>query len=174
MLQSGSNIKRTLSSSSPYPCFVCFTWGVGLLLGWYMTEQIPLETLSLMRVLSVEHVSIVSVLAVQLLPFFICVLLFQHVPPYFVLPVVLTESIQFSYCGCLLTLIYGSASWLVVGLILFTSTLSAPLFLWFCLRRPKYKRSSDRMFVYGTAIALAVLGVVDYFAVSPFWDALLY
>ena len=174
MLRSGINIRRTFSSEALYPFFTYFTWGTGLFLGWYMAEQIPLDTLSLMRMLGVEHVSIVSVLAVQLLPFFICVLLFQHVSPYFVLPVVLMEAVQYSYCGCLLSFIYGSASWLVVGLILFTSTLSAPLFLWFCLRRPKYKRSAERTFVHAIALSVVVLGVIDYFAVSPYWSALLY
>lgn len=174
MLYAGLKNTRLFPSMKFYSFAIFFLWGTGLLLGCLLAEQISFVSLALMRTLRTEYVSIVCVFFVQLLPFVISVLLFRYVSPYCVLPVVLIEAIQYSYCGCLLSLLYGTGSWLVIGLVLFASGLSAPLLLWFWLQRPNVKDRKGRVQAIYTLVLLLLFGAIDYFAISPYWEALLY
>lgn len=174
MLYAGLNNAHRFPSMKFFSFAISFLWGAGLFVGWFLAEKISVESLALMRTLRTEHVSIVCFFFVQLLPFVITVLLFRYVSPYCVLPVVLMEAIQYSFCGCLLSLLYGTGSWLVIALVLFTSGLSAPLLLWLWLQRPNVKDHKGRVQAVFTLVLLLLFGGIDYFAISPYWEALLY
>ena len=150
-----------------YPLALVLVWSIGLVTGLYLTNRIPVESLSLMHMLELSHVSIVCVLLVRLFPFLISILLMRYLPQYLILPFVLFEGIQYSYCSCLFSIIYGSAAWLVRAVIFFSANLSAPVLLFLWLVFPGSEGSSRRWIVCG------VLAVPVLFALSPYWEVLL-
>lgn len=173
MLDVQCNNCRNPRQISLYRLLVCVVWLTGVLIGCYLSCQVPYESLLMMRMLDVEHVSIVGILLVQLFPLFISALLLRFFSYYWILPVVWIEAILYGCCGDILSLAFGDAAWLACGLILFSSILSAPIYLWYWLHVPACRKGSGGRVLYSAAAVLALVGMIDYFAVSPFWEALL-
>ena len=170
-----TKFNRTVGYPFPflYPLSLLMVWLVGLLIGLNLSNQIPVESFSLMRMFSVSHVSIVWVLFVELFPFLISVLLLRYCSQYCILPVALFEGLRYSFCCCFFVNLFGDAAWLVCLVVFFFRIFSTPVLLFFWLFFPGVDARNRHKVGYSVLTMLILLGLIDYFALSPFWEVLL-
>lgn len=147
---------------------------MGSLTGIVLATVSSTHTLSsLMRIAACSDVSIFGLMVVAFAPFLICLFAISVSKPWLFYPVCFLRLLLFSFCAVGINSAFGSAGWLMCGLLQFTDLCTLPLFLWFSYRA--VKSSCATVFkdaaVYITAAA--VIGIADHCLVSPFLVALM-
>lgn len=148
-------------------CFLAFLWICCLLIGILLASNDP-SIFLLMRTAPTCHVSIVGLTVVLILPvsFSIVGLIFRKfVINYLILAV---KAFLTGYLLYGLLSYYGSAGWLVRGLMLFSDSTINMVLLWLIFRHINGNRGT--LAVDSTiSVFLAVsIGITDYLFVSPF------
>lgn len=146
----------------------CFAWLFGLLSGCFTGLLSVPYAFSLMRSAVLQPVSIVGLLFALFFPLLISYFAFLCEKPIVTWIVSFLKMFAFGYCGILIGQYYDSAAWMLRLLLLFSDGiyLLVLFLLWFrhsdgCLR------SLSRDF-FITAVAGAVIVIVDISVVSPF------
>lgn len=160
-------IPFVLPCKVPQRSLIC-AWFFGLAAGVGLSFLADDSFLSTMRAAASSHVSIIGLLSAILLPLLFSAFAVYISQPQLLLPVAFCKAFLFSYLAFGVTAAFGTAGWLVRGLLMFSDCLTLPLLWWFwlrCLRIPK--EDATHCFFFACAAAL-LIGCVDYCTVSPF------
>lgn len=151
-----------------YRFFLAFVWILGLVGGVICLYPAEDSFLSLMRTFSYNRLSIVSVLALYLLPCFFTALAVCFSGFRLLYLLCFSKAFSFSYVSALVVRSFGSAGWLVWLLLLGPELLNLPLLFFFWLRAPQI----DRRYSFSSALLLMALGFLgcslSYRVISPF------
>ena len=144
--------------------FVCifFVWIIGLFLGVCLYG--PIYS-TLMYSVVHQPVSIIGLIMIWFLPLFAVYASYSLNKPFLSFIVCFLKAVAFGFSGCLITENFGSASWLVRFLLLFSDHCCVIILFvfWahiFC--------SNVRKHTYIFYIFAALIAVCDYFIISPF------
>lgn len=120
----------------------------------------------LMRVAAGCHVSIVGTVASVWIPFLVSLFLIVQSKPLLVYVICFLHVASYSFAGFAINISFGSAGWLVHGMMQFSDLILIPVLLLFsvCVLQ---NRASKRLLCLCIAISVMV-GLIDYLMISPF------
>ena len=147
-------------------------WILGLFLGCYFASRIPADTVSLMRSVTDDRLSIVAIILVLILPLFMSAILLRITMPVLIFPLVLIKAFCFSFCSYGLVIAFADAGWLVRWLLVFSDSCIVVLLLWFWFRNIAGDRRTLKADLAVCSIASALIVFFDYLIVSPFTQML--
>lgn len=149
----------------PAVCFwlLCFA---GIFLGTFCAANADPVCFSLMRQTVDGQVSIVCLIAAQLLPFLFAAYVAYISKPWLIAVVCSLKLFSFAFVGYLIWAAFGSAGWLIRLLFLFTDLISVPVLIWFCLRKLCNSFWDHKEFWACVGITIAAV-VLDIFWVAP-------
>lgn len=138
----------------------------GFTLGVYAASMADTRLLDIMRTAACRPVSIVGLLAVAILPFFLSFLIVYSGHPVFLLPICFGKAFSWSYCSYLTVCAYGSAGWLIHFFLMFTDSALLSVLFWFSLRyitgkRPAILRDAAVCLVLAVTVAFVDLGYIS-------------
>ena len=148
-------------------------WLAGVSAGCFISRINPLIFDSMMRSACKSGVSIVWLTLMTLVPLFVVSAAVYFRLRFLIYPLCAIRAFCFSVCCTGVYITFGSAGWLVSGLLLFSSIMTIPVFIWYCLQCLK---DSNNCIRWNFLICLAVMiltTLVNYFCVSPFLRALM-
>lgn len=148
--------------------FLALCYCAGLLMGSIVAAQAQESIASWMRTAEFQRVSIVSLLSVTCLPFLISALAVMISQTWLLFPICFLKAFCFGFCATGVSCVFGSAGWLVCGLLLFTDLCSMPLLIFWWLR---YLDGLRRLRFSDTALTASLLfliGSLDHCVISPF------
>lgn len=150
-------------------CYVlAFFWITGLLFGIWVYDSAEDSLLVLMRGVSQYTVSIVGLLCVTLLPFLLSAIAVFYSMPQLIFPICCLKGFLFSFVSVGVMQSFGSAGWLLRGLLLFSESTTMPLLYWYwtyCLSDRQRKCGYQMMYVLALSFLTASM---DYRFISPF------
>lgn len=149
-------------------CLLCSVWLVGLVFGVLAASGLDDTYFHLMRPLDSHGLSIFRQLAAVYLPFLFAAYAVSIDKSKLILILCFLKAFSFSFCGCLIFILYGSAGWLVRFLLLFSDVITIPALFWFCLRHIDGQILSAKRDLILCALLATVVVCIDYFVVSPF------
>lgn len=147
--------------------FLAFFWCMGLLSGAILAQYADEIHFSLMRRAAACSVSIVGLVAV-LLPFLFTAIAVNLSNCFVIFFLAFLKALLFSYHGCIISVAFGSAGWLVRYLLLFTDACTIPILLWLWIRCMDHQRVGLLRNIFICALASAAVGLIDFCVVSPF------
>lgn len=148
-------------------------WVTGLFAGFYYALHASTFLSSLMRSVAKSRLSIVGLLFTLSLPFFTSAFFLRLSKPMLILAVAFIKAFCFSCCSYSLTVAFGDAGWLVRSLLLFSSSCSTVILLWFWVRNLSCENEAIKADFLLCMIANVLIGCIDYIVVSPFVGILL-
>ena len=157
------------ASSVPKVIWLHVVWIMGLLCGGVFALFADSSSVSLMRMPG--HLSIVGLLFIPLFPFLISAFAVYLSRPRLIYVICGWKAFCFGAGAVLIRLSYGSAGWLVQGLLLFTDGITLPILYWLwlrCLEGGGFRRSA--------AVCLglfALTAAVDWKWIAPFLNQIL-
>lgn len=162
-------VRYSVPSRRIYRPLLAFLMLLGFLCGAFFTVDPLPASVSLMRTAASSRVSIVGLMTVLLLPFLISAFAVYTSSPFLLFPVCWLKAFFFSYSAGMISLAFGNAGWLVRWLLLFSSGLSLPLLIWFCMRQGDgtYREDLLRDFTV-CAVLILLIGSLDFRVISPF------
>ena len=152
-----------------YRPLLAFLMLLGFLCGIFLTVNSDPSSVSLMRTAALSRVSIVGLLTVLLLPFLLSAFAVYTSSTYLLFPVCWLKAFSFSHSAGMISLAFGNAGWLVRWLLLFSSGLSLPVLIWFCMRHGDGTHRKDLLRDFSVCMVLVLLiGSLDFRVISPF------
>lgn len=152
--------------------FLAFLWTLSLICGGCVAANDP-SVVVLMRLAPLCQVSIVGLVYVIFLPFLISFISIHRGQTIWIYILLGIKGFLNGYCLSGISLVYGDAGWLMCGLLLFSGFAVNVYLLNLGFGKPIGKHM---LFHIDHAIALFValmIGIVDYFIISPFLMRLL-
>lgn len=156
---------------SPIFC-LSFPWVAGLLHGMHFAFAASESISSFMHAVVYCHVSIVGLLLVLFFPLFISAIAISV--PVFLFPLSFIKALSYGFCFCSVMYAFGSAGWLFTMMLLFSDLCMSVLLNWLWCRHlfgNKYTLRRDMLYC---SLAVVLIGLVDYFLVSPYLVDLLH
>lgn len=148
-------------------------WILGLVLGAFFAPAPDDPYFSLMRPEIKHRVSIVFGLMTAILPLMLAAYAVCIQNQKLLLFVSFCKAFLFSFCGCLIGSLFGSAGLLMRLLLQFTELISAPVFCWFCIRQLSGDNGlQTKDLVISLLVTLAAAGI-DYFLLGPYFAMLI-
>ena len=145
-------------------CRPAIGWVTGLILGIVLSYRTDFIA-SLMRGILSEPVSIVGLFAVSLLPYFLTALAVFVSKPGWVPIIAFCKAFCFGFCAAAMDRCFGSTSWLLRFLIMFSDIYTSPVLLWVWFGCGKGEASKGRFLICGAALLLIL--AMDYWFISP-------
>lgn len=162
-------VHGSIHSRRIYRPLLAFLIFLGLLCGVVLTVDPEPVSLTLMRTASFSRVSIVRLMTVLLVPFILSAFSVYTSSSFLLFPVCAIKAFSFGCCARMVTSSFGNAGWLVRWLLLFSSGMSLPLLIWFCMRHLDGTRRKDLLRDFVVCVVLIFLiGSLDYRVISPF------
>lgn len=151
-----------------YRPLLAFFMFLGLVFGFLCSADSTVFLHSLMRPVVCYRVSIVGFICLLLVPFLLSAYaVFLSSPLLF--PLCFAKFFSFAYSAKMLMLAYGDAGWLARWLLLFSSVLSLPVLIWFCMRHVDGRSRENFWRDLGLCTVLLIgIGSFDYRVISPF------
>ena len=141
-------------------------WALGLICGVVIAANDP-SVVFLMRLTAHVQVSIVGLIYVSLLPLILCFYSSYRIQAIVFYILSTFKGLLFGYCIYGIALSYTSACWLMCLLLLFTGSLVNLCMICFAYHILD-GRSRSLLSQLCSLIFVAVIGLFDYFLVSPF------
>ena len=141
-------------------------WTTGLLIGHIVATKISVSLL--VRAFTLERVSIVGLVIATIFPLFISAAAIRLSRHFLILPIAFAKAMLFSFCACVLTLVYNDAGWLARWLYLFSDSIMSVFLLLFWARNALWSAETLKKDFVTCTIAASFLICIDYFIVSPF------
>lgn len=162
---------RNTSRCSIY--VLIFFWTFGLSFGMYFASMAEPDIASWMCALSYSGVSILGLLIVTLLPFFLSLFAVRFHQPWIIILLAFVKSFIFGYWRSFNILLFNNVGWLINFLLFFSDTCIVILLLiyWiviFCQRRP-----STMPLFWFIIITSCFLCMFDWWFISPILTAVL-
>lgn len=152
---------------------LAISWLVSIVSGILLAATFPVSLFSLMRTSLSGRVSIVGAFAVLIFPLFSSAVAIRFNRLRFIYLIATLKGICFGFSIFILLKLFGSAAWLVRWLILFSDAcMSIPLFS-FWIRHLRHPHNGLRNDFICCLVLCILIGVVDYYVISPFTVALL-
>ena len=152
---------------------LCFAWLLGILAGvcWAGTVQ---NISTLMNVAAAQHVSIVALIAVTVLPLLFSAFAVYIRLPQFLFPIAFMDAVWIGFFLLAVVTSFGSAGWLIGGLMAFSDImLRIPLFLFWFRHIDKPAIALEQDFIYCLLFAV-VICILDQHFIAPFLFTLLH
>ncbi len=154
-------------------CFLAFIWTfsvfTGIILG---SKSVPLYT-SLMLSAASGPMSIAWMFLIFVLPLVFTIISIRFKVSFLILPLALVKGFFYGFLSASVCSAFGSASWLVCSMLLFSNSILILLLLWFWFQYLKTDtRCLVRDFLMSIAIGILVCAF-DAIVVSPFISAVI-
>lgn len=166
------NLKLPHFSRRNNRVFLALFWFSGLLTGSALSVAASDSLAPMMRMAVDCCVSIDGLLTAILLPFLLSVFAVLIHEPWLLLPIAFGKAFLVSFLGIGVLAAYGSAGWLVRGLLMFSDCCTLPLLYWYWSRHTSDQRGSGAVSALVLVIAI-LIGSFDYCVVSPFLAAVI-
>lgn len=153
--------------------FLLLCWILGLLLGMISAAGAGDSFFLMMRGADNLTVSIPGLLLVTALPFLFTAFAVFFSQPWLLLLLAFMKAFSFGFCAFGIMAVYGTASWLVGFLLMFTDACTMPLLMWLWLRHCDLSGQRFSRDVVVCFAAALVLGIIDICLISPFSAMLL-
>ena len=144
----------------------------GYVSGGFCSIYADASLFQLMRTGAVCRVSIVSVLAVVLLPFLISVAVSRTGLSWLIIPLAFTKAFLFSYLCCAISVNFPGSGFLFSVLFLCSDYLAMPILCWFWYRCFCNNQAEIRAMI-STFVLIAGIVIFDHQVISPFLASLL-
>jgi len=141
-------------------------WCGGLICG-IMAAACAGNLTSLMLTFCQNRVSIVSLLIVPLFPFLISAFAVFYFDFRFLYPVCFLKAFSLGFTARLVMDAFGSAGWLVCGMLLFTDIMTAPALLYAWLRFAERNRSVYPKVCIGCIAWFVIIVLSDHGLIAP-------
>ena len=151
-----SSILYTVWPQVYIPAIGCSV-SLGLISGMVLALTSGDSFLSLMRMVPLDHVSIVSLSFVLCFPFLLCFLAVLLSISWLLPIICFAKSLSFSCISLGMLTAFGGAGWLIRTLMMFGHILTFPLLICFCLR---HGSGSKRGFFNSVSTIAAVLALI--------------
>ena len=143
-------------------------WCAGLLLGIFAACCMRFDLVPLIRNAVGCPASAIGLLTSAVLPFILSAYAVSFPEPWLLLPISALKAFSFGFCAFGVHFAFGSASWLVRLLFLFSDVCVIPLLFFYWLRHIQDTPAKpDREFWCCVLTAVAI-GMIDYCLISPF------
>lgn len=144
--------------------FWCLSFSVGILFVQFNRDI----TVSLMCTAPLCRVSIFGLVVTLLFPLVITAVAVYFSIPFLIFALIILKGVSFGYCLFGSFLAFGSAGWLIFGLLTFSQTLMIIPLLWLWLSG--LSTGSTKMFkhICGWLFVAVILCITDYLIISPF------
>lgn len=156
-----------------YRDVLALMWCAGLLLGISLSYSADAMLVPVVSAATSDEASFISLLSVLLLPFILSFLAGYLLKIWLLIPIVFIKSFLFSFVAAGFVVTYGSAAWLLCGLVMFADLLALPLLWWFWLQAG----SEDKQWVLRSGVAtgcgIILISCFDFYTVAPFLASLL-
>ncbi len=152
---------------------LCISWIFGLMFGIWLSAVAGDSFFLTMRGADFSAVSIPGLLLVTALPFLITATAVFLSQPWLLICLVLLKAAAFGFCACGIIAAYGSASWLVSILLMFTDLCALPQLMWLWLRHGDMTKKALWGDLSLCLSMVMILGILDYSFVMPFAASLL-
>lgn len=150
-------------------CLAC-SWILGLISGLWTSRYAAFHLIGLED--SFHLYTPISILSVALLPVLISALVVFAEQSWLLLPISFLKAFCFAHVGALVTKSFGSASWLIQILLMFSDCVSLPFLWWFWYRLLKSSQQIAFSTIFPIALAALSIGVLDFKVISPFFSLL--
>lgn len=147
---------------------LAFFWIVGLLCGVFFASAVKDFVFPQMRSFAYVRVSIAGLVAVLAFPLAISAVAVYLNVPVFLFPICFFKAFSFGCCLYSISVAFGDAGWLVRLLLLFSDSCMIVPLLWFWCRHQTGKRASIKRDLAVCTSFAALIGVTDYYLVSPY------
>ena len=127
---------------------------------------------SMMPTVSLNRLSIVYYILWLCVPLFVFYFLLRISKLYLILPFIFGEAYIYFFCKFTFRLAYGAAGWLISELLFFSDSILMFVLLFLGNLSDIRGRGLDH-FVAVSLMALVYVGIIDFYAVSPFVETLL-
>lgn len=157
-----------------YKFLICAVWTSAFFFGCMISKLCSVTTVSLMRSLLYQRPSIVSLLAVIILPFLISFCVFQAQKPYLIMPLIFAKAAMFGFTTASVAFAFGSAGWMLRWLLLFSDSLANAVLLCLWL---KHATSKDSAYITDLCIYIAIVicfVCFDVYIIGPYLLTLIY
>lgn len=164
---------QKLQSTSWFQCkgsviLLSFLWTIGLVCGLYFISSSGDYVTGLFACVSGSRQSVLGLLAVICVPLIISAISIYLPIPALVYVYAVIKAFSFGCCLCGIAITFGQSGWLVRLLLLFSDTCLVVMMLWLWCRMLYNNRFSVRKDLLFCIAASAVIGMIDYFLVSPY------
>lgn len=161
-------------------CFSCrfgaiilaFSWTVSLICGVCFSAK-DLSVVVLMRLLPYSQVSIVGLIFVLLLPLLIAILCLFYAKPVVLNILFIIKGFFLGYFLYGVKVAFGDSGWLMRFLVSFSDSCMSLVLLWFGFRQIEKNKLSLKKDAIVASAATLIIGIIDYFLVSPFLASLM-
>ena len=149
-----------------YAVFIlAYSWIIGLLLGITVAKNVTISFPALTAA-SQNH-SFTSALIVIVFPYIVSVLLMYMGLAQFIPAVAFLKSFNFAYVSWILMRDFGSASWLIQFLMMFSDCVSLPLLWWLWCRSLKSGHTSPISSSVPIVTAVIIIAILEHRFISP-------
>ena len=148
-------------------------WTFGLLCGSFLADSASPTFLLLTRSATSKAVSVVGLCICSFFTFLLSALAVSFHRIKLLYAIFFCKALLFSWSGCCVMAVFGSAGWLVQFLYQFSDLFFVPALCWFALRHISGGRAGLKKDVSVLLLLAAIVGCIDYFLVSPFLAGLI-
>ena len=148
--------------------WICIAWWCGLLAGCAMSDCFLGSICLMVPGACTGGVSLWCLIITNTLPLFIAYLCYSSKMQLLVLPLLFVKGVSYAICSIGVFAVFGSASWLVQSLLLFTDHFGIFLLIVFSFRNCNYPEKSDMKrdaLIIFPLLLIAI--VVDYLYFAP-------
>lgn len=164
--------QRSIFSCSFGAIILAFFWTVSLICGVCFSAK-DLSVVVLMRLLPYSQVSIVGLFLVLFFPLLITILCFYFEKPIVFIVLLVIKGFFLGYFLYGMNAAFGDSGWLLRLLTAFSDSFMVFVLLWFGVRQTGSRTVSFRKDVVIAVSATLIIGILDYFLVSPFLGLLM-
>ena len=164
-----ANIYHFLSRRKEYFLLIV-VWTFGLIVGRFLC--VP-SLITMMCSAFFQPVSIVGSCICIFLPFVLSLYFILCEKTILLLIVCFIKAVAYGFACSLLSCVYGTASWLLRGLFLFSDSCFLPIMMLFWLNYCQEGNRVDRKLVFTGTLFGVLIGATDYCLISPFLERLL-
>ena len=164
---------RSCRKGNIHILLISVNWITGFLFGCYLGSQLTDTGVSVMHNVVSCPLSFFSLYFVLFFPFVVSAVFIKLSQPLLSLLVTFAKALFVGYCSCGILIVFSSAGWLIRSLVLFSDSLIIILLLWFWIRNIAGDGNKFKSDIILCAVLSFAISCIDYFAVSPFLEALL-
>ena len=146
-------------------------WILGLITGGVVAARVSLA--SALNSFTLLRTSVLDLIFFLVLPFGLSFVILKFVGSFGILPLAFIKAYSLISTLCYVSFVFGDAGWLIGGIFFFSDVITTTLLLklWFDISIGKCYKLRQCFFLF--IIIPVLIGLFDYFVVSPFLAMLL-
>ncbi len=143
-------------------------WCIGIYIGSQLAVNLSFSMTDSLHAAMAQETSPLFLLLAVGLPVAACLISLRLQMYLFLYPVLFLVSICRGICGMLCVVCFGSGSWLIRPMLLFSSSAASVLMWWLLLRHSRGVTRTFRRDTYITVVILAVIVLLDSVLIAPY------